>query len=62
MAELPFDVRKELEGILDGFEEALELRDLAAVEVYRDVLHEFFARYDTGLEDIPHDDFFDDEH
>ena len=48
LAELPFDVRAVVEQVLDGFEEALELRDNQAVERFRTTLHEYFARFDDG--------------
>ena len=55
LPELPYELRRRFEGLLDGFEEALELRDEAAVGQFREALQQFFDRFDAG--DFPHDEF-----
>jgi molecular chaperone HscC len=55
LPELPYNLRGQFERLLEGFEEALELRDEAAAGRFREALQQFFDRFDAG--DIPHDDF-----
>ncbi len=58
LAELPFDIRRTFEQVLDGFEEALELRDAKAIERFRERLQKYFAQFDSG--EVPRDEFDDD--
>jgi molecular chaperone HscC len=58
LAELPFDIRRTFEQVLDGFEEALELRDANAIERFRERLQKYFAQFDSG--EVPRDEFDDD--
>lgn len=55
LPELPYNLRHDFERLLDGFEEALELRDGPAVGRFREALQQFFDRFDAGH--FPHDDF-----
>ena len=55
LPELPYKLRRQFEALLDGFEEALELRDDPAAGQYREALQQFFNRFDAG--DFPHDEF-----
>lgn len=50
-AELPLGEREALEGLLNGFEEVLELRDAEAIERYRNSLEEFLARFERYSDD-----------
>jgi molecular chaperone HscC len=49
-AELPAPARTILGDLLDGFEEALELNDPAAVERHRQELRRFLDRHEPGME------------
>lgn len=44
--ELPADLRRYLESLLTGFEEALQLQDLSAIEANRTSLEQFMSRFD----------------
>jgi molecular chaperone HscC len=44
--ELPADLRLYLESLLTGFEEALQLQDLSAIEANRTSLEQFMSRFD----------------
>jgi molecular chaperone HscC len=58
--ELSLELREELGMLLDGFEEALELQDAAAIQRYRRALQEFLDRHDTGADDHSRGDEDDD--
>jgi len=45
--ELPLDERRRLDALITGFEEALELRDDAAIEANRIALEHFLNQFDT---------------
>lgn len=49
--ELPLAERRQLEMLLAGFEEALELDDAEAVERHRAVLESFLEQHDSGTPD-----------
>ncbi|MCA9095134.1 MAG: molecular chaperone HscC [Planctomycetaceae bacterium] len=48
ISELPFDLREQLEQLLDGFESALETRSPDEIRQYQEILEEFFDRFDSG--------------
>jgi molecular chaperone HscC len=48
--ELPSLERGLLARMLDGFEEALELRDVEAIDRHREALAEFLERFDPGAD------------
>lgn len=48
ISELPFDLREHLERLLDGFENALEMRSPNEIQEYQHALEEFFDRFDAG--------------
>lgn len=50
-AELPLRERRILDHLLHGFESVLEIRDQAAMEKYREELHEFLKSYDAESEE-----------
>lgn len=54
--ELPMMLRKDLEPLLHGFEEALELRDESAIEANRAALETFLSANDASGHDTEGDD------
>jgi molecular chaperone HscC len=54
--ELPQDLRNVLSQMLDGFEEALALRDPEAIERHREALASFLDRLDSGAPELGEDD------
>jgi len=46
VTELPFDLREYLERLLDGFENALEMRSPDEIRQFQNALEEFFERFD----------------
>jgi molecular chaperone HscC len=54
--ELPFVIRRELEDLISGFEEALELQDKQAIDANRSALEEFLDRYDREFDGEPDDE------
>jgi molecular chaperone HscC len=58
--ELPAEQREMLSRLLDGFEEALDLQDAAAVERHRAALQQFLERHDPGRQDHGQGDEDDD--
>lgn len=49
--ELPFGDRDRLSGLLDGFEEVLEMQDRAAIEQFRQELEKFIQRHELNEND-----------
>jgi molecular chaperone HscC len=54
--ELSIEGRQVLGTLLDGFEQALGLQDLAAIELHRQALQEFLDRHDAGFESTSESD------
>ncbi len=44
--ELPVDLRRELESLMSGFEEAQQLQDPSSIEIHRSLLESFLMRFD----------------
>jgi molecular chaperone HscC len=58
--ELPLDLRDQLDQMVSGFEEALELQDKDAIERYRQGLKNFLDRVDGGVDEASPGDEDDD--
>lgn len=57
--ELPLRERDLLEQLIFLFEEAMELKDVAAIESNRDILHAFLSQYGDGYENRDNQDAAD---
>jgi molecular chaperone HscC len=54
--ELPRDSREALGDLLDGFEAVLNLRDVEAIERFRDALQKFLDAHDSSADEASEDD------
>ena len=54
--ELPLMERERLADLVDGFEDALEVQDPAAIDRFRDALEQYLALFEQSFQDDPHGD------